>query len=288
MKTRARRWLRAAATPILHAASRAYVPGPHLDDALAWARHAQQHGVSTTIGYFNADDESPERVMQASRAAIAPLAALQPRGYLSVKAPALGYEHALLADLALLARQHDLLLHFDSHAPETADAPLQALERLRDPALRLGLSVPGRWQRSVADAEWALQRGVRVRVVKGQWACPQLPHRDPVEGFLAVVDRLAGRAAEVAVATHDAPLARAALRHLRRGGTACELELLPGLPRRAVLAVAEELHVPVRLYVPFGQAWLPYALGQVVRHPQLLWRTMRDCLAGLTHRTMDQ
>jgi proline dehydrogenase len=281
MKTHARRWLIKAASPLLRSASRAYVPGPLVEDALAWALRAQRHGVATTIGYFNADDEMPTDVMHANLAALDALAQLQPRGYLSIKVPALGYEPALLDRLAHAAQRHDLLLHFDSHAPETADATLAALDRLcHRPMMRLGLTVPGRWQRSVADAEWAVQRGVRVRVVKGQWACPIQPDRDPCEGFLSVIDHLAGRASAVAVATHDAPLARAAFRHLRRGGTVAELELLPGLPRQAVMAVAEELHVPVRMYIPFGQAWMPYALGHVVRHPRLLWRTLRDSVAG--------
>jgi proline dehydrogenase len=281
MKARARHWLVSAAAPLLRTASRAYVPGPLVADALAWAQRAQKHGVATTIGYFNADDERPTDVMQASLHALDALASLQLRGYLSVKVPALAYDTELLGRLALASQSRDMLLHFDSHGPETADATLRALQAQCRDGLRLGLTVPGRWLRSLDDAEWALQRGVRVRVVKGQWACPQEPHRDACEGFLAVVDRLAGRAAEVAVATHDAPLARAAVRHLRRAGTACELELLPGLPRRAVLAVAEELHVPVRLYIPFGQAWMPYALGHVVRNPGLMLRTLRDSMSGL-------
>lgn len=281
MKSAARHWLVSAAMPLMRRASRAYVPGPHITDALAWARQAELHGMASTIGYFNADTEAPAEVMQAGLDALDALAGLSSPGYLSVKAPALGDDVELLGRLARAARCRGLLLHFDSHGPEKADATLRALHSQFMDGLRLGLSVPGRWVRSLDDAEWALQRGVRVRVVKGQWPCPQLPHMDPCEGFLSVVDRLAGRATEVAVATHDADLARAAIRHLQRAGTACELELLPGLPRREVMAVAAQMQVPVRLYIPFGQAWMPYALGQVVRNPRLLLRTLRDSVNGL-------
>jgi proline dehydrogenase len=76
-------------------------------------------------------------------------------------------------------------------------------------------------------------------------------------------------------------LAREALSRLLRSGTDCELELLCGLPRRASLAVARELGVPVRLYIPFGAAWLPYALGQVARNPRMLSWVVRDTFNAL-------
>ena len=98
--------------------------------------------------------------------------------------------------------------------------------------------------------------------------------------FLAVVRRLAGRAGRVLVATHDAALARPALECLRAAGTDCELELLFGLPDRTLLGVARAAGVPVRVYVPYGRAWLPYSLSQVRQHPRILWWTMRDWLLG--------
>ena len=88
---------------------------------------------------------------------------------------------------------------------------------------------------------------------------------------------------EVAVATHDAALAREAFLRLRRAGTPCELELLCGLPRAEVMAVAKEFDVPVRLYIPFGTAWLPYALGQLVRKPHMWIWMVRDLWSAMRH-----
>jgi proline dehydrogenase len=95
---------------------------------------------------------------------------------------------------------------------------------------------------------------------------------------MKVVKRLAGRAPHVAIASHDAPLACDAIQYLRAAGTTCELELLYGLPQRASLALAERENVPVRVYVPYGKAYLPYCLSQARRHPRLLWWLMRDAL----------
>ena len=95
---------------------------------------------------------------------------------------------------------------------------------------------------------------------------------------MAVINRLAGRARHVAVATHDADLAGAALERLREVGTSCELELIFGLPLRRMLLVARSLRVPVRIYIPYGHAWLPYVFGQVTRNPWIALWILRDLL----------
>ena len=149
---------------------------------------------------------------------------------------------------------------------------------------RAGCTLPARWRRSLRDADEAVDLGLRVRIVKGQWADAgaetKLPDLEIRERFLAIVRALAGRARRVVVATHDPALARPALECLRAAGTACELELLFGLPVRSLLPVARAAGVPVRFYVPYGHAWLPYCLSQARQHPRILWWTMRDWLLG--------
>jgi proline dehydrogenase len=82
------------------------------------------------------------------------------------------------------------------------------------------------------------------------------------------------------VATHDALLARTALRRLSDAGTPCELELLFGLPMRAVTQVAQDLRVRTRVYVPYGHSWVPYALSWVRQNPRVLWWVLSDASFG--------
>ena len=267
--------------PVVRVACRAYVPGPTVADAMQWVRRMERQDIACTLGYFNAEDDVPDAIVRQIHAAMEALAGARLHGYVSIKPPPLRYEMPEILRIASKARQLGQLLHFDSHGPQTAQPTLDLLEAtLREYPL-LGLTVPGRWVRSPDDAAWAAERGVRVRVVKGQWACPERPDVDPRGGFLAVIDRLAGRAREVAVATHDVELAREAIGRLRRAGTACEMEMLCGLPRRELIALARELGVTARLYVPFGQAWQPYALDQALQNPRVILWTLRDALVGL-------
>lgn len=267
--------------PLLERASRAYVPGPRLDDAMSWVPRLRAQGLHLTLGYFNADAEPVSQVLAADLAAIDALArAGLASSHLSVKAPALDHDGLALRRLAEHAAEAGQALHFDAHGPQTAQPTLDAAQAVRGVLPSAGVTLPGRWRRSLRDAADAGLDGLRVRVVKGQWACPEAPDQDPRVSFLALIDRLAGRRAPVAVATHDPGLARAALQRLQRAGTPCEVELLCGLPRAPVLALAREHGVPARLYLPFGQAWLPYAFGQVVRRPRLWGRLLLDALQG--------
>jgi proline dehydrogenase len=247
-------------------AARRYVAGPELRDALTVATALRDQGLACTIGYWNAPDEPPDQVRRHAAAAAAALASGTWDAYLSLKAPALGWDlTGLLTPGAPL--------HLDALGPATADGHLELAR-----SLRLGVTLPGRWRRSPLDA--AALAGLRVRVVKGQFPDPgrELP---PRTGFLDVVDALAGHAAFVAVATHDGPLAMEAVGRLRAAGTPCGLELLQGLP---VPHCAWELEVPVRVYVPYGRGYLPYAARRLLTHPRTAVWLARDLLSARPRR----
>jgi len=198
-----------------------------------------------------------------------------------VKAPALKFAPDLLAQVLSHSQHHGPRIHFDSLGPETADPTFALIAAMLPQQVQLGCTLPGRWARSQEDADWAVERGLAVRVVKGEWA-EVAPSSEPDlrVGFLAVVDRLAGRARHVAVATHDPPLAREALQRVRATRTSCELELQVGFPVRSVLRIAGEMGVPVRFYVSYGDAWPPYRLSQARQNPRVCWWFFRDLLFG--------
>jgi len=270
-----RQYLRRALAPgwrrVVGRAGPAYIAGPELADGLRVCRRLWEQGIATTIGYWQAPGEPLSRVADAYLAAVDALAGESADSRLAVKAPALGFSEDLLADILERSAQAGLGVDFDSLEPAAAD---RTFELIRDGLPRnpaLGCTLPGRWRRSVRDADRAIALDLRVRVVKGQWADRAEPEMGFRRGFLAVVDRLAARARHVGVATRDSTLAREALRRLRALGTPAELELVLGLPSRAALEVAREAGVPVRVYVPYGIAALPYSLSQARGHPRVLW-----------------
>ena len=264
-------------------AARAYVTGSRLEDALEVRARLKGLGIAGSVGFWNARSETPRRVADEHIAVIERLAAERSDCNVSIKAPPLGYERALFREIVQRADDENIAVQLDAEAYESA-APTWQL--VVDGARRhypVGVTLPGRWRRSLADAERAIDLGVRVRVVQGRWPDPTVPGLSPRLGFLAVIDQLAGQARHVAVATHDCDLARTALERLKAHGTPCELELLFGLPIKPLLGLARELDVAVRVYTPYGQPSLPYELSEI-RDPRIMVRGMRDLVLGRSFR----
>jgi proline dehydrogenase len=262
--------------PLLRKAARCYVAGPELPDALRLAQTFAARGVpASTLCFWDAQDDLPRHVADMYLATVRAIQSVHLDSYVSIKAPSLDFDAGMVAEIAEAAHEAGIRMHFDSLGAETVDRTFRLIEdALRRHAMQ-GCTIPGRWRRSPRDAERAAQMGLRVRVVKGQWPDPSAAV-DPHSGFLDVIDALAGGAAPVAVATHEPVLAAAAIRKLQSAGTPCEMELLYGLPSRAVLKAARDLAAPVRYYLPYGHAWLPYALRQARRDPRILWWVLRD------------
>ena len=261
-------------------AAGAYVVGPALSDALRACQALEARGYSSTMCAWNADASPPDENAARYAEAIDAISTERLDCYLSLKAQEVDFSPLRMRALFDRSSARGVRIHFDCRGPEQADRMFALIEALPRSAGSVGCTIPGRWRRSLADADRAAALGLPVRIVKGQWADPEEPGIDLSEGFLAIVERLAGRAPKVAVATHDAALARRSLARLRNAGTPAELELLYGLPSRRALAVARAMEVPVRVYIPYGFPRMPYLVAEMKRNPRIAWWTLRDLVRG--------
>jgi proline dehydrogenase len=200
--------------------------------------------------------------------------------YLALKSPALHHRVDLATTITTIALRHGQGIHFDSHGADEA-APTfhvldcllaQALQGVAAPPATFSVTLPARWTRSTIDAEWAIDRGLRVRLVKGEFpAASRSDEVDPRVGFQVLANRLAGRVPELAIATHDVGLARATIAAARSSGSVM-IELLHGFPLRGMIDVAEDMAVPLGFYVPYGPTLLSFALRHLIMNPGKLTR----------------
>lgn len=268
------------AASVLQQARLESMPGLLLVDALTEMRRCQDAGMAPTLAYFSEIGESPRLVADACLSCVDALATLGDEGVLSLRASALGYDADLLAQVLRRAQTSQVAVQFDSQGPDSANAMFASIHANRGHHDQIGVTLPGRWTRSRADAEQACELGMRVRVVKGQWADPLCPQFDERAGFLGLINRLAGKASSVSVATHDAPLAHTALKRLLDSGTPCELELTHGLHQQAAIQVARALGVPVRNYFAYGGGCAATTLGRSSGNPRALWWALRERHGG--------
>jgi proline dehydrogenase len=265
-----------------HAAA-SYIAGPEVKDAVRVCRQVAEHGWSSTICPWDGPHDSPEYVVSTYKTALNSIIGENIDSYLSIKVPSIGYNFNFLTELVKIAREHGVRIHFDSLAPDTASPSIALLERTLKIYPHVSYTLPSRWGRSITDVNKIIDLGVPVRVVKGQWPDPAESNIDSGSNFLKLIDVLAGRASHVAVATHDTSLAKESLTRLQASGTVCELEQLYGLPMR-VDSVANPLGIPVRVYIPYGYAYLSYALSEMRNRPIILAWLLRDFFIGVNKR----
>lgn len=265
---------------LIRRATSAYIAGPALQDASAVCERLAREGIASTVCYWDVYADHPLFISQAYIGLLDAMSSAGSDCYLSVKAPGLKFDIELLKKVLNEAQRLNAIVHFDAMAPDTVDRTFELIAEAREIYPKLGCTLPGRWARSLSDADGAMEMGLRVRVVKGEWPGSNDDETDPREGFLNVIDRLCGRAVHVAVATHNPLMARHSLRRLKNSGTPCELELLYGLPQRPLLEIARDFGVRARMYVPYGRAGLPYRLKHALRNPRIIGWFVHDLMRG--------
>ena len=270
----------ASIMPIVKKVARPYVGGDTVDEAMCVADRLAGEGFATTLGYWDTGRDTGRQVADIYLDTVRQLSATNLDCYVSLKPPPLRFASELADELADAAVMHGVRLHCDSHGTNVADLSNAMLQGMvaRLGADRLGTTLPGRWSRSLHDADWAVELALNVRVVKGQWPDQDDPKRDMSAGYLEVIERLAGRARHVGVATQDFPLACEAIGRLRAAGTPCELEILLGMPAKRLIRWANKNGVKVRVYVPFGSGFVPSAIGVLKRNPRLLYAVAKERL----------
>jgi len=259
--------IRRYAGRLIRSSMRPFIKDRDLVETLCLCENLSRRGLASSIGYWNDKNDSPRMIADANLEVLTRLSRYQRGSYLSIKAPPLHYSGELLSEVASRANEVGIRLHFDAHGPESANPTFELIDTLLLTTSRIGCTLPGRWRRSLDDVDCAIERNLCVRVVKGQWEDDEGPSIDPNAGFLSVVDRLAGRADHVGIATHDPVLAETAMKRLTRAGTPCELELMFGLPENKLRRVAESMDIPIRFYIPYGHGWLQYLLSQMLANP---------------------
>jgi len=277
-----RAWVDRTSLDVQHHLARAYSAGPNAEDGVRVAESLSAIGYRGIVGYMNPDNEDPRSV---ARHHLGALEAIRARGldcYVSIKAPAMEFRRHLIREIVESGARVGVRVHFDALSADDVDRTFDVIREMQTLHTKLGTTLPARWQRSLQDADRAIDLGLPVRIIKGEWADRKERERNPREGYQEIVERVAGRVPQVGVATHNPTLARRAVRRLRAAGTPCEIEVVRGYPIHRVLPVAVEEGVPIRAYVPFGNLAFPYTIAQVVRRPRIAVWAVRDMFRGGT------
>jgi len=148
----------------------------------------------------------------------------------------------------------------------------------------VGIVLQSYLYRTDRDVRDAVERGIRVRLVKGAYAEPATiayqSKRDVDAAYHRQMERLLDGGNYPAIATHDPAIIDLARSYATRMGidrSRFEFQLLYGVRRDLQDQLVREGYT-VRVYVPFGHQWYPYFMRRMAERPANLLFVARNVL----------
>ena len=274
------------------------MPGEDVGSALDAAASFSTQAIGTVLtalGERVTDHAEAERVRDHYLRLFDDIAARALPTHVSVKLTHLGFDvdreacAASLDALAGRAEQTGSFLWIDVEESHYVDATLELYRRTRARHERVGVCLQAYLRRTLADMESLLPLAPAIRLVKGAYREPPavaFPRKRDVDAaYLALADRLLGRAAErrsfPVFGTHDLALLarireRASARALARG--AYEVHMLYGIKTAQQRALNGQ-GVAVRVLISYGTHWFPWYMRRLAERPANVWFVVRSLVS---------
>lgn len=272
-----------------------FVAGETLDTAIAAAQGLKENGLTTTLDQLGEDIATPADATAAVSSYTTMLHRLAESGLepnISVKLTMLGLDFdrvlakANMTTILEAAREVSGFVRIDmegsAHTAVTMETFAELHEQFPD---EVGIVIQTYLKRAEADVRWMIERGARVRLVKGAYAEPEAvayQQMDDIrENYLRLMRLLLDAGRYPAIATHDQGLIDATAAYASEKGyrgDRFEYQMLYGVRRdeqRRMAARGQRM----RVYVPFGTEWYPYFTRRIAERPAnalFVLRQLRD------------
>ncbi len=268
-------------------ASRRFIAGESLAEALAAVRVLNQEGKKATLDYLGENVSSRAEADHYTRLSEEILESIAREGLdcnLSIKLTAMGLdlgEPVALENLKRLlatARRLKNFIRIDMEGSPYTQRTIDLFDAARATSPDVGIVIQAYLRRSAGDIARLAASGAAVRLCKGAYKEPPdlaFPEKRDVDAsYKALLERLLDPAAisrgtRPAIATHDPAMIAHAKEIIRRNGTArerFEFQMLYGIRRDLQKQLVSE-GFTLRIYVPFGEAWYPYFMRRLAERP---------------------
>ncbi len=294
LRERAMRW------GFVRRATRRFMPGETLEEALAAAAALQRDGIGTILTHLgeNIADEREARAvvdhyLQAQQA-------VHDRGVdavMSVKLTQLGldlgadtaYHH--LKTIADQAATMNRVVWMDMEGSAYTDVTLELYRRIRREQPNVGVCVQAYLRRTAHDLDTLVPLGSSIRLVKGAYREPASiafqSRREVDENYYRLGVRLLADEARragtfVGFGTHDARLIARLQQHAAARGLprdAFEFELLYGIRRDVQARLAADGY-RLRVLISYGAFWFPWYMRRLAERPANVLFALKHLLGG--------
>lgn len=262
-----------------------FVAGETIADAQSVADQMQSRGLQAVYDRLGEAINDERGVQEVVDAYCDDFVAAAPGSQFSLKLSQFGLARdpalaaAALTTLSDRARLRAHRLHIDMEEEATVARTLHVVDSVHRRDGDLGIVVQAMLREAPATLRWAIDREVRVRLVKGAYkesAVTAHQGREEIRrAYLALLGPLLARGRAPALGTHDDALLDAAAAMAGVMGAGYEVQFLYGVREDRAAAIAAS-GVPVRIYTPYGGAWYPYFMRRMAERPQNLGFFLRQ------------
>jgi proline dehydrogenase len=272
-----------------------FIAGETLEEALAVAAELNSKGllvIMNQLGENVTDRRDAEASYENYRRILHELAARKIDGSITIKPTqlALEFDPALCGELTLrLAEEASSLGNFveiDMEHSSAAEATVALFERVREKHENVGLAVQSYLRRTESDLERLRRFHPKIRLVKGAYHEPPsvaFPEKREVdESYRKLTRILFTNGFYPAIATHDEAMIELARSLAKERGVppgGWEVQMLLGVRRDLQESLAGE-GCRMRVYVTFGDQWVPYFMRRLAERPANVGFVLRSLFKG--------
>ena len=285
--------------PIVSHFAKGYIAGPTLADAVQVTRDLNQQGMMTTIDILGEFITGFDQAVSFKNDALTILQTIEREkldANLSIKPTQMGLLldkekcFGLIHEIVSEGVKFDNFVRIDMEDIETTDDTLEFFRKLREEfSGHVGTVLQSYLRRTPFDISdlndgvqnYRLCKGIYVEPRTHAWKNPHAINRN----FTECLKRLFDQGAYVGIATHDELLIFEAMNLIHKLGLQpdqYEFQMLLGVDEEMRGIILKNGH-RLRIYVPFGEDWLPYSKRRLKENPTIAQHALKQILGINKH-----
>ncbi|MBI4212641.1 MAG: proline dehydrogenase family protein [Deltaproteobacteria bacterium] len=277
--------------PLFFPFAKRFIAGATLLEALDVVRRLNTQGFLTTLDFLGENITTDAEAHEATEQNLSILQALAEQKLnlnISVKPTMLGLSvgqdlfEKNLRRVAEKAHELGAFVRVDMEGSATTIDTLTVVKKIKGPYAPIGTVVQAMLKRTPHDVIDLLNNHISLRLCKGAYKEPAaiaLQDKDELRAqYISLAKQLLTSNLYHGIATHDDAIIEALIsfvREQRLDKTSFEFQMLYGV-RRDLQEKLRSLGFGIRIYVPFGNAWLPYVVRRLRERKENVWFVVRN------------
>lgn len=262
---------------------RRFVAGDTVEDGIRVAKDFETSGITTTMDLLgenvNSEAEATAAVINYADV-LKQMKANDLDPNVSVKLTMLGMDLSddmardNIARIVDVARDVDGFVRIDMEGSDYTERTMKIFREMHETyGKHVGIVLQTMLHRTAEDVVEMIDRGARVRLVKGAYAEPESvaiqSSKERDENFRMLMRLLLNKGTYPAIATHDSTMIEDAIDYARKNQIApdrYEFQMLYGV-RVSEQTRLKKKGYNMRVYVPFGNEWYAYYTRRIAEKP---------------------